>query len=209
MTDITSQEQLRTIYREPGSPALKKQHATIGEHDRAFLAHSPFVVVATSAADGSCDVSPKGGPPGFVTVLDEHTIAIPDLSGNNRLDSMSNVLENAGIGLLFFVPGLCDTLRVNGRARLSTDPAVLDAATVAGARPKVAFVVDVEEVFLHCQKALRRASIWDPAAWPSLDDLPSAGTMYRDQMGLDMPGEAIDAVLEESYQKTLWEPGGQ
>jgi uncharacterized protein len=206
---ISTVDELRTIYRLPAKPALDKQHDMIGEHDRAVIARSPFVVVATSAADGSCDVSPKGGPPGFVTVLDDATIAIPDLAGNNRLDTMQNLLENAGVGLLFFVPGICDTLRVNGRARLSTDEAVLDAATVNGARPKVAIVVDVEEVFLHCQKALRRAWLWDPAAWPDTTDLPSAGAMYRDQLGLDVPAADVDAALEDSYRTTLWQSGGE
>jgi uncharacterized protein len=209
MTDIRTQDELRAVYRRAAGPALAKQHAALDRHDRSFIAHSPFVVVATSAADGSCDVSPKGGPPGFVTVLDESTIAIPDLAGNNRLDSMGNLLENDGVGLLFFVPGVCDTMRLNGRARLSTDDAVLDAATVHGARPKVAIVIAVEEVYLHCQKALRRASLWDPAAWPSTADMATAGEMYKDQIGLDMSGAAIDAALEESYRTTLWQSGGE
>jgi PPOX class probable FMN-dependent enzyme len=206
MSDITTPEQLRDIYRAPAHPALAKQHARLDEHDRAFLAHSPFVVVATTDAAGGCDVSPKGGPPGFVQVLDDATVALPDLAGNNRLDSMGNLLESAGIGLLFFVPGRCDTLRVNGRARLSSDDRVLDATTVAGARPKVAIVVAVEEVFLHCQKALRRASLWDPSGWPATDDLASAGAAYRDQLGLDVTAEQIDASLERSYAETLWQP---
>lgn len=205
MTDITSADALRAIYRKPARPALEKQHARLDDHDRAFLAHSPFVVVATTDAAGGCDVSPKGGSPGFVRVLDDSTIAIPDLAGNNRLDSMSNLLESPGIGLLFFVPGRCDTMRVNGRARLSTDDAVLDATTVEGARPKVAIVVAVEEVFLHCQKALRRASLWEPSGWPVTDDLESAGVAYRDQLGLDMTAEQIDDALEVDYRNTLWQ----
>jgi len=208
MSEITTIDELRTIYRKPGAPALKKQHATLTEHDRRLIARSPFLVLATSAADGSCDVSPKGGTPGFVAVLDDQTIAIPDLAGNNRLDSMTNLLENAGIGLLFFVPGMCDTLRINGRAVLSTDDAVLDAATVEGARPKVAIVVTVEESFLHCQKALRRSSLWDPTGWPAIDDLPTPGEMYRDHLDIDVTAADIDAALEDSYQKTLWESGG-
>jgi PPOX class probable FMN-dependent enzyme len=205
MADITTTDQLRAIYRSPARPAVEKQHARLDEHDRAFLAHSPFVVLATSDADGGCDVSPKGGTPGFVRALDDTTLAIPDLAGNNRLDSMGNLLESAGIGLLFFVPGRCDTMRVNGRARLSTDDAVLDATTVEGARPKVAIVVAVDEVFLHCQKALRRASLWDPSGWPVTDDLETAGAAYRDQLGLDMTAEQIDDALEVSYTDTLWQ----
>jgi len=204
MAEITTADALRAIYRKPARPALDKQHARLDEHDRAFLAHSPFVVLATTDAAGGCDVSPKGGSPGFVRVLDDSTIAIPDLSGNNRLDSMGNLLESDGIGLLFFVPGRCDTMRVNGRARLSTDDVVLDATTVEGARPKVAIVVTVAEVFLHCQKALRRASLWEPSGWPATDDLESAGAAYRDQLGLDMTAEQIDDALEVDYDATLW-----
>ena len=196
--EVCTVEELRTLYRSPAMPALAKQHSTIDDHDRTFIGLSPFVLVGTAGPDGMCDVSPKGGPAGFVEVVDDATIAIPDLAGNNRLDSMTNVLSGTGgIGLLFLIPGIDETLRVNGRASLRTD-----------LEPKMAIVVDVEEVYLHCAKALRRANLWQPEQWPDTSALPSAGRIYKDQMGLDVPAEVIDRSLEQSYATTLWEPGG-
>jgi len=197
MDEVTTVEQLRTLYRSPASPALRKQHAALDRHDRTFIGLSPFVLIGTGGADGTCDVSPKGGEPGFVRVVDDTTVAIPDLAGNNRLDSMSNVLDDPGIGLLFLIPGIDETLRVNGRASLRTD---LDS--------KLTIVVDVAEVYLHCAKALRRARLWEPTAWPSTDALPSAGQIYKDQMGLDVPAATIDDALEDNYRSTLWSEGG-
>jgi PPOX class probable FMN-dependent enzyme len=208
MNEITTTDELRTIYRKPASPALDKQHDAINEHDRAYIAHSPFVIVSTSDSSGGCDVSPKGGPPGFVAVLDDGTVVIPDLSGNNRLDSMQNVLDNSGIALLFLVPGIDETLRVNGRARLSTDPDVLQAAAVGDVVPKVAIAVDVEEAFIHCAKALRRGSVWQHEAWPDTGDMPTVACMLRDQVAPTVDVEVIAAALESSYAATLWESGG-
>ena len=197
--EVCTVEELRAIYRPPAGPAVAKEHATLDEHDRTFIGLAPFVLVGPAGADGSADVSPKGGEPGFVQILDDTTIAIPDLSGNHRLDSMENLLTGGGgIGLLFLIPGVDETLRVNGRARLRTD-----------LEPKMAIVIDVEEVYLHCAKALRRAKLWQPEAWPSTDSLPSAGQIYKDQMGLaDVPAEAIDADLEAHYATALWVEGG-
>jgi PPOX class probable FMN-dependent enzyme len=208
MDDITTTEELRSIYRTPGRAALDKQHDSITDHDRAFIAHSPFVIMSTSDARGGCDVSPKGGPPGFVTVLDDGTVVLPDLSGNNRLDSLENLLDNDGIALLFLIPGVDETLRVNGRARLSTDARVLAAAAVGDVVPKVAIAVDVEEAFIHCAKALRRGSVWDPAAWPDTSAMPSVACMLRDQVAPQLDVEVIEAALEDSYAKTLWQSGG-
>ena len=207
---ITSAEGLREVYRDPSKPALAKQIDHLDDNCRAFIAHAPFVVLASADDQGRCDVSPKGGPPGFVTVLDDHRLGIPDLSGNNRLDSMENLVRNAGIGLLFCIPGFDETLRVNGRAEITTDPAVLDVCTVRDIRPRVVIGVNVEEAFIHCAKALRRASLWDPSAWPDLADLPSAACMLRDHYA--MPELDIDAVtkrLETSYATTTWLAGGE
>ena len=208
MDDITTTEELRSIYRKPGRGALDKQHDTVTDHDRAFIAHSPFVIVSTSDARGGCDVSPKGGPPGFVTVLDDGTVVIPDLSGNNRLDTLENLLGNDGIALLFLIPGVDETLRVNGRARLSTDPTVLAASAVGDVVPKVAIAVDVDEAFIHCAKALRRGAVWDPTAWPDTSDMPSVACMLRDQVAPQLEVAVIEAALEDSYEKTLWQTGG-
>ena len=208
MDEICTIEELRAIYRHPRGGAVDKQHDAINDHDRSFIAHAPFMILASSDSDGRCDVSPKGGPPGFVTVLDDGRVAIPDLSGNNRLDSLQNLLDNSGIGLLFLIPGIDETLRVNGRASLSTDPGVLAAAAVGDVVPKVAITVDVDEVYIHCAKALRRGSVWQPDAWPDTTDMPTVARMLRDQVAPDVDVQVVEQALEDSYQSTLWQPGG-
>ena len=206
---ITSGEGLREVYRQPGRPAIDKVIDRLDENCRIFLAHSPFLTMATADAEGRCDVSPKGGFPGFVVVLDDKHLAIPDLSGNNRLDSLQNLVSNSGIGLLFLVPGMDETLRVNGTTTVTTSDEILDACGVRDVRPKVAVVVEVEEVYLHCAKALRRAAIWRPEEWPDITDVPTAGRIYKDHMNLDVTAEEVDQVLEESYRRTLWDAGGE
>jgi len=203
--EICTLEELRAIYRRPGGGAVQKEHGSINLGDRAFIAHAPFVVISTADADGRCDASPKGGPPGFVSVLDDGRVAIPDLSGNNRLDTMQNVLDNARVALLFLVPGLEETLRVNGRASLSTDIEVRTACAIGDAVPKVAIVVDPEEVYIHCGKALRRSGLWQQEQWPSLDDMPTPAEMLRDEVAPDMEIAAIQEALESDYAKTLWQ----
>lgn len=206
--EITSVEGLRAIYREPGRPAIDKVIDHLDENCRIFLAHSPFLTIATSDAEGRCDVSPKGGPPGFVAVLDEKHLAIPDLSGNNRLDSLQNLVANHGVGMLCLVPGMDETLRINGTATITTADDVLDACALRDVRPKVAIVVEVEEVYLHCAKALRRAALWRPEEWPDAGEVPNAACIYKDHLGLDVPVEALSERLEESYEQTLWRAGG-
>lgn len=206
---ITSVEGLREIYRPPSRPAVAKQIDRLDANCRAFIAHSPFVTVATADAEGRCDVSPKGGPPGFVRVLDDHHVGIPDLSGNNRLDSLQNLVGNAGIGLLFLVPGFGETLRVNGRATISTDPSVRAACPVGEVEPRVVVVGAVDEAHLHCAKALRRSGLWEPARWPDLAELPSAACMLRDHYGLpDMDVAAVERRLAQSYDRMMWLAGG-
>ena len=207
---IGSVDGLREIYKPPAPPSLAKQLDHLDEHCRAFIAHSPFMVVATSDADGRCDVSPKGGPPGFVAVLDDGRLAIPDLSGNNRLDSLENLVANSGIGLLFFIPGFDETLRVNGRATITTDVDVLSSCAVGSVVPRVAIGVDVEEAFIHCAKALRRSNVWAPEEWPDVSDMPSAACMLRDHVQLQAYDlEAMEKRLEKSYSETMWLAGGE
>jgi hypothetical protein len=205
---ICTIEELRSFYRHPRSGSVDKEHASINGHDRAFIAHAPLMILATSDADGRCDVSPKGGPPGFVSVLDDGRVAIPDLSGNNRLDSMQNLLANPGIGLLFLIPGIDETLRVNGRAVLSTDPDVLAVCAIRDVGTKVAIAVKVEQVYLHCAKALRRGSVWQPEAWPDSSDVPSAARMLRDQVSPEVDVGLVAQSLEDGYSTTLWKSGG-
>jgi PPOX class probable FMN-dependent enzyme len=206
---VTSVAGLREIYRPPSRPAVAKQLDRLDGHCRTFIAHSPFVTLASADAAGRCDVSPRGGPPGFVRVLDDHTLALPDLSGNNRLDSLQNLVSCDGVGLLFLVPGLDETLRVNGRAVVSTDPEVLARCPVGDVEPRVAVVVAVDEAFLHCAKALRRSRLWDPDGWPDRSDMPSVACMLRDHYDLpEMDLAATERRLAESYRRTLWRAGG-
>ena len=164
-SDVTTVEELRDLLGEPSARVLSKDRTALHELDRAWLAASPFCLVATSDAQGRCDVSPKGDPPGFAVVLDDVTIAIPERAGNRRADGFHNILANPHVGLLFIVPGRGDTLRINGTARLVRDPALLDGMTVRGHRPVMATVVHVEQVFHHCAKAFMRSELWDPASW--------------------------------------------
>ena len=206
---LGSVDDLRTIYRPPRGGAVDKVIHRLDAHCADFLARSPFFVLSTADAGGVCDASPKGGQPGFVRALDEHRLGWADLAGNNRLDSFENLVDNPHVGLLFLIPGLDETLRVNGTAVLRTDADLLDAFAVEGKPARVVVVVTVAEAYIHCAKALRRGRLWDTDSWSSRDDLPSIGCIVRDHANVDVAPEVIDAALEDNLQKTLWEPGGQ
>ena len=163
--EITSPQELRELVGAPTAAVAGKIRTALHEHDRTWLAASPFCLMSTSAADGSCDTSPKGDPPGFTLVLDDRTIAIPERPGNRRVDGFHNVLSNPHVGLLFLVPGRGDTLRINGRARLVREAPFFDLMTVKGHRPQLALVVDIDEVFYHCSKAFLRSALWKPETW--------------------------------------------
>ena len=209
MSDIDTVDGLRTVYRSPSRLSLSKEVDHLDEHCRDFIGHAPFVVLATATADGDrLDASPKGGPPGFVHVLDDHRLSIPDMSGNNRLDSMRNIVEGGRVALLFMVPGVEETMRVNGTATVTTEADVLDASPIAGKRPNVCIVVQVETAFIHCAKALKRSGVWDPERWPDTEDMATPACMLRDHIGLDMTVEQSQARLDESYAATTWEVGG-
>lgn len=204
MTFITDESELRDLIGSPGERAVRKQLPALDPHARAYVAASPFALLATSGPDGSCDVSPRGDGPGFVRVLDDRTLAIPDRPGNRRLDSLRNILTNPGVGLIFLVPGMEETLRVNGRARIVRDAPWLDEMVVQGKRPTLALLVEVEEVFFHCAKAFRRSHLWEPETWPARGTLPTLGQMLRDQLNLDQSTADLDCALEDAYQKTLY-----
>jgi uncharacterized protein len=199
---------LRERYRPPTEVVLEKARPRVDPSAAAFVAASPLMVLASSSASGT-DASPRGGPPGFVKVLDAGRLAFGDLSGNNRLDSYANIVEHPEVGILFLVPGMGETLRVNGRARVTTDPSVLERTAIDGVHPKVAVVVEVDECFIHCAKALRRSGVWEPETWLPADDRPSAGQIFTDQFQLDVEPAAIDAELEAGYQATMWVEGGR
>jgi uncharacterized protein len=202
---VTSEEALRAIVGRPSELAIRKEISHLDAHCRAFIAHSPFVLVATASMTGRGDVSPKGDPPGFVQVLDEHRLVIPDRPGNKRLDGMRNLLENPHVGLLFLIPGLEETLRVNGRAWIIRDEEILSRCSVQGKRPNLALGVYVEECFIHCAKAFKRSNLWQPDRWPDRSSLASPSEMLVDQARpKDMTVLQMDRLLQESYTKNLY-----
>jgi PPOX class probable FMN-dependent enzyme len=205
---ISDLDALRAEYHDASQGVLDKTIDHIDAGARSFIERSPFVVVATFGPRGA-DASPRGGPPGFVKVLDRGRIAIGDLAGNNRLDTYTNIVERPEVGLIFLVPGLGETLRVNGRGTLTTDPAILDATAIDGRRPRVALGIDVAECFIHCAKAFRRSGLWDPATWTRPADLPSPAAIVREHIGIEASADEIEADLEEGYQVTMWWTGGK
>ncbi|GAA1862090.1 pyridoxamine 5'-phosphate oxidase family protein [Pseudonocardia ailaonensis] len=197
MDVVRTLEELRELVPEPHVSLWEKDIGCIDESARTFVEASPFVLLATSAPDGTCDVTPRGDPAGSVLVLDEHTLVIADRRGNRRLDGIRNILENPHVGLLFVIPGRPDTVRVNGTARIVRDAPWFDRLEVQGTRPALAVVVTVEELFLHCAKAFLRAGLWEPESWPDPKAVPSQGAMAKAMRSLDVPAADIDAMLAE------------
>jgi len=195
--------ELRELYGPPGERSVKKQLTRFDKHCRAFIARSPFLVMASSDPSGRCDASPKGDAPGFVQVLDDQTLLIPDRLGNNRVDTIGNLLERPGVGLIFFVPGLNETLRVNGRARITTDPALLEPLAVNRKVPRSGILVAAEEVYFHCGKALIRSDLWNPEKQLSRSEFPSLGRILADQIG-GMSVEEAERATAESYRTRLY-----
>jgi uncharacterized protein len=202
---VTDQADLRLLYGEPSDIARRKDIGALDAHCRAFIAHAPFVLIATAGADGRCDVSPKGDAPGFVLVLDDRRLAIPDRPGNRRLDGYSNLLANPHVGLIFMVPGREDTLRVNGRAWITRDPDLLARLAARGKAPQTAIGVEVEECFIHCAKAFKRSQLWETASWPPADAVASLAQVIVDQLRpANMSVADVEARLQDSYTKHLY-----
>jgi uncharacterized protein len=173
-TAITTEAELRERYGAPMERAVRKQLDRLDEMARRLIAVTPMVIVASHDADGRCDVTPRGGAPGFVTVLDDDHVALPDATGNNRLDTLQNIVATGHAALIFVIPGRTQTLRVHGRACVSTDAELLDRLTPVGKPPKSAIVVRADEVFAHCPKAFVRSRLWEPESWPAAEDQPTA-----------------------------------
>jgi PPOX class probable FMN-dependent enzyme len=173
-TALSSADQLAELYEPATERAWAKDIGMLDDSATRLIAASPLVVVASQDAEGRADATPRGGPPGFVAVLDEHHLAIPDATGNRRLDTLTNVIATGHVGLLFLIPGRDQTLRVNGRACVSAAPDVLEAAGAVGKPPRAAIVVRADEVYAHCPKAFVRSHLWDPATWPAPEDVPTA-----------------------------------
>ncbi|HWD60061.1 MAG TPA: pyridoxamine 5'-phosphate oxidase family protein, partial [Stellaceae bacterium] len=183
MSIIEDIREIKQIYGEPMERTVKKQLPRLEKHSRAFIAMSPFIVMATCDAEGRCDASPKGDAPGFVTVIDDETLLIPDRLGNNRVDSIGNILQHPRVGLIFMVPGLRETLRVNGRAQITTDPELLAPTAVNGKLPRSGILVTADEVYFHCGKALIRSDLWNPEKHVARQEFPSLGIVIADQIG--------------------------
>jgi uncharacterized protein len=205
MTYLSDLSELRPLYNSPSTLARAKQLALIDAHCRNFIARSPLVIVGSVHPERGMDVSPRGDAPGFVRVLDEHHLAIPDRPGNNRLDTLENLLGNPAIGLFFVIPGIEETLRVNGTARLTRAAGLLDSMAVGGKTPKLAIVVTVTEAFLHCAKALKRARLWGADYRIARKEMPTLGRMIIEQT--NPPGltiEEADARIEADYRTNLY-----
>jgi PPOX class probable FMN-dependent enzyme len=201
---VTTEAQLRSVIGSPNNRVIKKQIACLDAHSRAFIARSPFLLVSSCDASGNMDVSPKGDPSGFVRVLDDKTLAIPDRPGNRRADTLRNILINPNVGLLFLLPGKQETLRVNGAARIVRDRWVREPMAVAGKLPEFAIVVHVNEVFFHCAKCVIRSKLWESSSWPDLDGLASLAQAMVDQGKLDESLEEMEALIEKDKRERLY-----
>jgi PPOX class probable FMN-dependent enzyme len=183
--------------------AVTKERVRLHERDREWLAASPFCLVATAGADGTCDVSPKGDPPGFTHVIDDATVAIPDRPGNRRADGFLNLLANPHIGLLYLVPGRTETLRINGRARLVSEAPFFDEMIVKGHRPHLAIIVEIEQIFFHCSKAFLRSSLWKPETW-NPDQLPSHAQIVKSVQQIPETLEEMERYYGPEYAARLY-----
>ncbi len=201
---VSSREQLRAVLGEPSPRVVSKIIDHIDVHCRDFIARSPFLLLATADGKGKVDVSPKGDPAGFVQVLDDHTLAIPERLGNRLADSFLNMLERPQVGLLFMIPGKSETLRAGGTARIVQDDWLLEKMAVRGKTPQLATVVTVQRMFLHCAKCVMRSDLWRPEGWPDLDGMSSVAQAIIDHARLSDSVEQVQAGLDESYRDRLY-----
>lgn len=202
MSDLAAAD-LDRLYKAPHPLTVKKCLDHVEKHGARFIARSPFCVVASSGPDGSMDVSPRGGTPGFVHVADPTTLLMPDRPGNNRLDTLRNLVAGSGrIGLMFMIPGIDDIYRINGRASLTDDADMRAGFVEFGKTPSLLVRITVEEAFLHCPKAIMRGGLWDAATWADRSEIPSVAEMVSDQLGLGKPTASNEAIIE-SYKTQL------
>lgn len=203
MSKIATEEQLRDLYAAPNGRSVRKELDHLDRHCRRFIELSPFFVLATADARGRADASPRGGPPGFVHVADDRTLIVPDHPGNNRLDNFTNLLERPGVGMLFLIPGIDETLRVNGVAEIRDDPELRARVSLNGKEPKAVLQITVHEAYLHCAKAFMRSRLWDPDAQVERSALPTLGQMLKDQIGSSGPAET-EKAMRDRYRKALY-----
>ena len=203
---IKDEAGLRTVYNEASPGAVMKEMSQLEKHTRRFINLSTFMCIGTARPDGLADVSPRGGEAGFVSVLDDKTLALPDRPGNNRLDTLTNIVNDPTVGLLFFLPGINEMLRINGRARVSVDPALLKKFEHKGHPPLSVLLVEVREVYMHCAKAVARSKLWSQDVQIARKDFPTLGQIMRDQMKLDMDAKVIDDALDANTRDGLYKP---
>jgi PPOX class probable FMN-dependent enzyme len=197
---LVGEESLRALLGEPSDAVRSKVADRLNELTRQFVERSPFLCLATSAADGTCDVSPRGDPAGFVRILDDRTLLLPDRPGNRLADSLRNVLQNPHVALLFVIPGIGDTFRVNGRATVVTDPELLEPCAVEGKTPKLGLRIEIDQAYTHCSKAFLRARLWDPELHVRREELPSSGAILR-SLEPSVDADAYDAERAERYAR--------
>ncbi len=203
MARIATHEHLRRLYRQPTERSVRKELDHIDAHSRLFVERSPFFVLATVGADGRVDASPRGDRPGFVQVADARTLLIPDRPGNNRLDSLTNLVERPQAGAIFMIPGVDETLRVNGSVEIHDGDDLRERFAVNGRLPAVVLVMRTEQVYLHCAKAFMRSKLWDPESRPAARPVPTLGEMIHDQIAEDAPAETQEAMLAR-YRESLY-----
>ncbi len=203
MAKITTYEELRALYPPTVERAVLKEMSALDRHAKRYIELSPFVALATTGVDGLGDVTPRGGEPGQVRVENDNSVLLPDWPGNNRLDSLENIIDYPGVGLLFLIPGVKETLRVNGKAEIITDDDVRQLFEMRGKLPRSVIRIAVEEVYLHCAKALMRSHLWDDAARIERSELPTMNQMIRDQTGSSGPLIGQEE-MEESYKAVLY-----
>lgn len=202
---IETEKELRELLGHPSKLVEKKVISYLDPHCSDFISKSPFLVISTSDGKGNCDVSPRGDVPGFVYTMNNNRLVIPERRGNKRLDTLTNIIANPYVGLLFIIPGLGETLRVNGKASLTTDVNILEKMVVQNSQPLVGIDVEVEECFIHCAKAFRRSGLWDSNTWPDPTTLPSAAKILLEHSKLENTSvEDIEQSLEEGYEKRLY-----
>ncbi len=201
---IARTDELRAFIGDPMQEVQGKEMPGLDAHSREFLARCPFLVLATVSGAGYVDVSPRGDPPGFVHVIDDNTIVLPDRRGNRRVDSMTNILENPHVGLILFMPGYDETVRIRGRAVLTTDPDDLAGMAVNQKAPELGIKVTIDTVFYHCAKALKRSKLWAPESQAVSEGYPKFAQIIRDQYMHDADAEQIDEALQDAYRKELY-----
>jgi PPOX class probable FMN-dependent enzyme len=202
---VRSEVELRALMGDPVAPSVvEKTMTSLDRHCFAFIGRSPFVFVATSDAKGRTDISPKGDAPGFVKVLDNNTLVIPDRPGNQRFDTFRNLFESPRIGLIFLVPGKRETLRISGKGEVVRDEELLESMVANGKTPALAIAVRVEEAFFHCAKCIIRSHLWQPERWPSIEGLPTLAETMKDAASIPAPVDILEAIIKEDEENRLY-----